>query len=397
MSWTDEEIEKIVKEAAGKSTFEYKTEYWADIEKMLPVKKSRRLGVWWWTANVFLVGFMVWTIGEISFDNPSKENTQVLKLTTPSKKIEKHRKLAPESSPKGVKEALNSSKTSNTPSKRTNSNRILTSKKTKKVHLEKDNDFLDGQLKSLTGNVGLKSLDLPNDLSQYSVKIGNLPLMDLAPLGEESRTIQKMPPYTVKRKSSYYLELNGGVGQQWMKNTSNPSRVNSSYGFAIGYMHQFKGFGVSTGVGLSATNFADLAIKERTKIYGFGSSIIDNSYEFSSIYALTIPVNFTKTFGRQTVGIGLTGTVNMVSLVKHLEVTDGQETENEVGLTGTKLFNKIGLQPEINYSIMLTEKMQLGLRMQVQLMQPTNSDRFIGSPVKMPVSGQLFVKRTIQF
>jgi len=58
MSWTDEEIDKLFKEASEQPAFEYKASYFQAIEEQLPVKRSRKIGLWWWTANVFLFAFV---------------------------------------------------------------------------------------------------------------------------------------------------------------------------------------------------------------------------------------------------------------------------------------------------------------------------------------------------
>ncbi len=58
MSWTDEEIDKLFKEASEQPAFEYKASYFQAIEEQLPVKRSRKIGLWWWTANVFLFTFV---------------------------------------------------------------------------------------------------------------------------------------------------------------------------------------------------------------------------------------------------------------------------------------------------------------------------------------------------
>src|SRR5688572_1105398 len=66
MSTTDEELDKLFRDAAANApTPEYKPEFFADIERQLPVKKARRSLAWWWTANLFLVAFLAWTSVEI--------------------------------------------------------------------------------------------------------------------------------------------------------------------------------------------------------------------------------------------------------------------------------------------------------------------------------------------
>jgi hypothetical protein len=100
MSWTDEEIDKLFGEASNKQVFEYKPEYWNDIEKQLPIQKKRKRAYWWWTANVFFLGFL----GLIVFD-ASKKTNGVNQVNTASTTNQKSSNPSIE---KGVKMNVNS-------------------------------------------------------------------------------------------------------------------------------------------------------------------------------------------------------------------------------------------------------------------------------------------------
>jgi hypothetical protein len=132
-------------------------------------------------------------------------------------------------------------------------------------------------------------------------------------------------------------------------------------------------------------------------MYGFGSSILENSYQFASIYSVLIPVEWSKAIGRHTIGLGLIGEVNLFTHASHESSVDGIKTTDASGLTNVDLINRFGLSPRLTYSLALSEKLQIGLSLQTQLFQPITSNRFIGVPTKMPLSGQLFLKRSLKF
>ena len=46
MSWTDDEIDKLYQTGAAGSQFEYKAEYWREMEAMLPIQKKRGDALW---------------------------------------------------------------------------------------------------------------------------------------------------------------------------------------------------------------------------------------------------------------------------------------------------------------------------------------------------------------
>ena len=50
MKWTDEEIDKIAKEAAGNVEVPYQDSYWAEMEALLPAKSNKR--AFWWIFRI---------------------------------------------------------------------------------------------------------------------------------------------------------------------------------------------------------------------------------------------------------------------------------------------------------------------------------------------------------
>ena len=53
MSWTDEEIDQLYKNSAERVSFEYKNEYWKEMEAMLPEQKGKDF-LWFLTSFLFL-------------------------------------------------------------------------------------------------------------------------------------------------------------------------------------------------------------------------------------------------------------------------------------------------------------------------------------------------------
>ena len=51
MSWTDEELDGLVRDAANSNHVEYKETYWHEMEAMLGAEKSSKIGMWWWMAS----------------------------------------------------------------------------------------------------------------------------------------------------------------------------------------------------------------------------------------------------------------------------------------------------------------------------------------------------------
>jgi hypothetical protein len=429
MSWTDEEIDTLFGEAANKQVFEYKPEYWNDIEKQLPIQKKRKRAYWWWTANVFFLGF----IGLIVFDASKKTNgvNQVNTASTTNHKssnpsIEKGVKMNVNSAIQNAKNELKKNdklKEINANSdKKDNFDLIINDKSLLPVQLNLESDVFSfsktglndnlisnqnqNQDLSLIPSIALEQEKNPNaeDLIELVIvkqqdaggKLG----LNTKELTFEQIETQMEPVSFQKYKNNLlkmYVEIYSGVGQSYIKNETNANSINATIGAAIGLTIPFKRFNISAGLGIQATKFDQLNIIERTKVYGFGSQILENSYEFSSIYSLTIPLSATYSFGRHSLNAGLRTNVNIMTQLKHSQTLEGDFKSYSSGFSDVRFFNRFGLLPSVGYSFYVNEKTQIGVQLNLQLLQQIQSDRFIGTPLNLPIDGQIYLKRTLDF
>jgi len=194
-----------------------------------------------------------------------------------------------------------------------------------------------------------------------------------------------------------YIEFYGGVGQSYIKMNEYSNSVNATLGGAVGWTIPVNRFKVSVGLGFQASKFDHLNILERTKVYGFGSQILENSYEFSSIYTLTIPISTSFSMGRHSLNIGLNTNINCATQLKHSQSLDGNFESYNSGYSDVSFFNRFGLLPTLGYSFNVSDKTQIGARLNIQLLQQLQSNRFIGTPVNFPIDGQIYLKRTLEF
>jgi hypothetical protein len=76
MNWTEDEIDDLFKDVDNQQSFEYRPEYWKDIEEKLPMKKSRKPFLWWFSANVFLtifIGLLIIELAQLPLEELSNE------------------------------------------------------------------------------------------------------------------------------------------------------------------------------------------------------------------------------------------------------------------------------------------------------------------------------------
>ena len=429
MSWTDEEIDKIFGEAADKQVFEYRSEYWNDIEKQLPIQKQSKRAYWWWTANIFFLGFL----GFLAFDasketNVANKNDTVTAtnpfssasvensiITNKTNAIQKTKFELDENQVIG--KTANIKNGGNTDFiEHENFERVLPVKgKIDKVYLDQkrkveienisENQIVDleSEASILVGQENSKNsietIELKAEIQEEVIENDPLELNTKAVFISEnvSNLEPVMFPYKKDKLRKMYVEVYGGVGQSYIKNETNENVVNATIGGVVGISFPVKRFNISVGLGLQGTKFDQLNILERTKIYGLGSEILENSYEFSSIYSLTIPLSATYTIGRHSLNLGITSNINFMTELKHRQTLDGDFKSYNVGFSDVSFFNRFGLLPSLGYSFHINEQMQIGIRMNIQLLQQIQSKRFIGSPLNFPIDGQIYLKRTLDF
>ena len=429
MSWTDEEIDKIFGEAADKQVFEYRSEYWNDIEKQLPIQKQSKRAYWWWTANIFFLGFL----GFLAFDasketNVANKNDTVTAtnpfssasvensiITNKTNAIQKTKFELDENQVIG--KTANIKNGGNTDFiEHENFERVLPVKgKIDKVYLDQkrkveienisENQIVDleSEASILVGQENSKNsietIELKAEIQEEVIENDPLELNTKAVFISEnvSNLEPVLFPYKKDKLRKMYVEVFGGVGQSYIKNETNQNVVNATIGGVVGLSFPVKRFNISAGLGLQGTKFDQLNILERTKIYGLGSEILENSYEFSSIYSLTIPLSATYTIGRHSMSLGITSNINLMTQLKHRQTLDGDFKSYNVGFSDVSFFNRFGLLPSLGYSFHINEKTQIGIRMNIQLLQQIQSKRFIGAPLNFPIDGQIYLKRTLDF
>lgn len=415
MNWTDEELDSLFKEAAQEQKFEYKPEYWNDIEMQLPVKRSRKPLFWWFTASLFVVAYIGLLI------NPA------YKVDSPSSALEENANLEMAGSNQVIENSFDQSQQQN-PSKNdkvvvdktiTPQSDLLVSNK--KIKTDR-NTFVSSTIENTENNsteiinddaiVEGKDTEILSPENTLSVNEENLPLIEenvsefMPVLTPNSLSILETPEGTLEagktyglgeRRNKMFVELSAGVGQSWTQTDENLTNVNGIFSASAAWIFPIRKFSLSTGIGFTYTKFTDLKIQERTKIYSFGSQMMENNYQFNSMSSFLIPVSISYGFGRHSIGLGLTGNWNLITGVSKVQLIDEKQTVYSRGFSDVSLFNRFGLNTNISYDYYVNENIQIGLRYGVQLIQPVQSERFIGTAQKMPFESQFYIRRTLNF
>lgn len=361
MSLTDRDLEDLFRGAENSYRPKYKTKYFRDIEVQLPVYKKSYFKQLLLITLLTFIPFtsMRYLIGEsvskIVESNPNKHNISQFSYTK------------------------------NTPLIAKNNDLFATDEKTILNKIE----TVEGIHKKVEINEEQYSsprLTIP----ELNPKTIVLPLK-----GKE--IVASNSTFKTKKPTAHNLtvSVNSGMEQSWTTGENNS--VNGSIAVQAEYEKPIKNFSLNFGLGIRLTQFDDLKIEERTKIYNFSSSELEQSYKFGSMLSMLVPVSISYQKSKHRFEAGLNARVNLMTTVFYKETLDNQTSKTSEGYTGVDLFNRFGLQPHLGYSYSINDKTAIGVNTEISLIKPTNSSRFKGETRSNPIALHFYLKRNISW
>jgi hypothetical protein len=396
MSWSDDEIDKLVRDAFNEQTFEFRNEYWQDIERQLPVNKRRKPLTVFYSA-VVLVSMISIGYGFFHQNKPAMTKSEFKLPHTVVAKAQKNEQTSQKN------HFLDSHLTSNSKGNQYNhfepvENGITT--EISPAHTERTSAEVntDDSFSELAGNFNPANrfdIESINTDSYFVDSLYTHETIDLHQvenqLENSNRTLTRMNTPKIR----YWTETVAGIGQGWAEDKTNSHFANTSVGFNAGIQLPVNRFTFSLGAGLKSTFFDKLTINERTKIYGFSVDQLENTYTFKSVVSITLPISLSYTFGRQSLSFNLTPSMNVSCSLNKTQYMNGNKLSDQDGVANVNLFQKYRFETGIGYDYFVNEKLKVGLRCNIQLLQPIASDRFTGAPVKNPFEGQLYIRRIL--
>lgn len=392
MSWTDKELDELFKDVDTGQSFEYKVAYFKDIEAQLPVNNRKKIGlIWFWGgASLILIIFSTLFLldknkksevqlayrSAVGFKN-SKETTYplnkiIVRATKGDNRTKRDVFMDNVSQSIGLK------------TQNKIDDKCESEQKTEKSALNFENVVFEerGALNQLIESVNVGSLNIAH-------------VQTLNPLSTELVTSEFSYSLLKRSKSKFYVEFVGGIGQSPIRSSENGSAKSLSWGLGGGYIYAKNNWSLSAGAGVGELYFDNLFIKERSTIYGFGVNTFDNHYQFTSLFKLDLPLNFSYKFGSHELNAGLNTSVPLFTKVSFVEIKDGQENGNGKSFSTTSpYFRKVFFEPSIGYRFELENNWSIGAALKAQIINPLGSDRIKGDRSKMPLSGQITLRRT---
>lgn len=394
MSWTDKELDDLFKDAASGQSFEYNAAYFKDIEAQLPVNKKKKRGIiWFWGSSVVV---LILLSSLFVFKSSDQSSTH---MWTQSPEVGKQ-KINQEISNTSTVEPKNSLSERSDQLLFEGKLKDATINNNKKNQLTKSN-IDDKQVKSDLNKDFLSFEDSKEiESAMQGSDIGSLEIAEILstnPSLPEVHSQNFINPILNRKKSKIYIEIAGGLGQSPVSSTENGSSRSLNWNISGGYILSKNDWSLSAGVGIGEHYYDNLYIKERSMIYGFGVNTYDNHYQFTSMFKLDLPMNFSYRFGSHELSAGLNTSIPIFTRVSFVELKDGIENNNGKSFsTTTPYFRKVYVEPSLGYRFDLDENWSIGATLKAQLMNPLGSDRIKGVQSKLPLSGQITLRRTIE-
>lgn len=412
MTWKDEDIDKLFQEASKAKTFEFKEEYWDEMESMLPKKKKRKFPFLWIFSSIVISG----SIAAILFLN-TNEQVQTSQSDFSSANQESNMSSSFNNTGNTVDASTTKSKTENNETitssndvektsvervgkndKNSNVNQHVRSTSSTGIHSTipgiNNGIFAPSLLKS---GINTQILEPSNPIVQLknAEKVGTLTLLPI-PDNHFEHTLQAS---TLKRVSplykwSIYFDLSTSMGQGAMI-TSSGSNFYSGFGFGSGINYIHGMWNLNFGIHANISSSRNLVVSEREKIYGFGYDVFENNYTYKQLYQMEFPLLVGLKKKNQTFQFGLVPSLYVGAKVLKESKNTKQITVSDSELGYFMGIANIGLKPTIGYLYKLTPSIQIGGTIQMQLIDQTVQNYFDGNQRRYPLNGQLFIRKSL--
>ena len=447
MSWTDEELDNLAREAAASSQVEYKDAYWHEMEALLGEKSTSKGGIWWWlTGIILLIGVSTVFVGSridgfdginqtassgelenVSLSTLNVQDNQLAPSPVTSedarsnegvlsvKSIETNSFVADKSFEEGTAAETNSNvltKKSNTlqSQKAIIGKQLVDSKETsndsklnftRPLMVQSSSETEGNNLTNENNLEGNDDGNTGNSLNNERLEVSELAVVDwnheMTPT-PIFRT-EELPLLAGKR-IGFYLGVNGGLGQSYAMTAKN----NEIYQFALNGGLEFyrKNWAFGTGLGIRQQFTQNLTVVNSRRYYSYGAVNVNQNMTYDRMLFADLNLTASYRFGRSEVGVLVTPTYLLGARLSAV-----QSTEEIIGATSTmnyeskatkqyvssENFNALGLNLGLNYSYSLMRSISIQAGVNMRVIQPMLNTRFEGVERKLPIMVELGLKK----
>ena len=409
MSWKDEDIDKLFQDASKEKTFEFKEEFWNEMEAMLPNKKKRKFPfIWVFSALIVCTGVIgVVSVQDHSANSIHTTNKSTIKTNNPETLA---KTTTNTSTDKKQSTDVNQLIADNTTSKRTNNVSSKTSPEVTSVSSMSDkplkntstipvsilNQGTDGSYSNFNRTISSQT-NAAEPIMQIHDK-GSVDKLNLLSIRENDYTKTLAPGIIfgpAVHKWSIYFDLTTSMGQSPISSYSLGSNLSFGMGLGAGINYSTGSWNLNAGLSTSFTSFDNLYVKERVKIYGFGVQNFDNEIQYKTLFNAELPLMAGFKAKNHTFQFGVVPSVLIGSKISFESKTNDEiYASSTVYGYRTGLAN-FGLKPTIGYMYKITPSLQIGGTIQMQVISPIVNNIYEGPINNLPINGQIFIRKSL--
>lgn len=222
---------------------------------------------------------------------------------------------------------------------------------------------------------------------------------DLAEVGE----FPGFRPYKRAPFTSLYVQGVGGISESLIT----PSDAfGTSYGIGAGITASRKNWTFNAGSNVVIENYNDLELTRVAKQYiHFSSTERRQDLQYKNLYSVELDLGLGYNFGRHQVRVGIRPSYTYNARVDYVEtnvyndqgetVETSESRQGQYGYLGA--LQLWGVKPTIGYAYHLPSNWSIGLNIGTELMPSINEEFISGVNNRLPLDGQLYIRRTLNF
>jgi len=447
MSWTDEELDNLAREAAASSQVEYKDAYWHEMEALLGEKGTSKGGMWWWlTGIILLIGVSTVFVGstidgldsnnytatngeinKVSFSTINEQNAQSNQSTVSNEDAistnegQANNDIETNSTfnDKSSAQLTTAESNSNVLTKKSNSlqsqkaiigKQLVDSKEaskdsklnyTRSLMVESTSESETIKVKDEVNHQGKDELSEGKSLNNGPIELAELAVVEWQNELNQSPIFRTEElPILASKRIGFYVGMNGGLGQSYAMTAKN----NEIYQFGLNGGLEFyrKNWAFGTGLGIRQQFTQNLTVVNSRRYYSYGAVNVNQNMNYDRMLFADLNLTASYRFGRIEFGVLVTPTYLLGARMSAI-----QSTEEIIGATSTmnyeskatkqyvrsENFNAFGLNVGLNYSYSIMRNISIQAGVNVRVVQPMLNTRFDGVERKMPVMVELGLKK----
>lgn len=378
MSWSDQDIDKLFRDAGKPEIPPFQESFWTEMEAMLPEQKRRKVAVWWWAGGAAMVLALLtfgWFVAGSGTDQPLGKQTQTFAKLTLLPVVE-----APEQSDfspvSGIYTEPNISKQKSTKASMPVS-RSKTVVQYEQVKFEEDLHPLDAQV---TAQAKTQVVEQPlKDLPLITVQF---PLASFHP---------KTPDKPEYKPTRFYVQASAGIGYSARKNVPNSSDLLHCYAIGAGLYKKIDNAVLTLGV----QGRIDFVKNVRYTYFPDGTAAKRIDADYHQLYSVEMPASIGIINGRNTFALNVTpglqaGVFGEINETTNNVLVRSENTFVRVDKKATTLTMEIGC----SYLRTISPDWYLGAAVNSDIIGPFNSSSYAGKQRALPVNAQLMLRRT---